>query len=134
MDVPVTGNLFCSERLICHELLAWLNETLQTGFTKVEQVCTGAAFCQLMNWLSPKFLDLSRVEFQSDNAMDAITNYSLLQAAFRKVGVMRRIPTGGLIKKDSEVALAFLRWFKAFFDKNVNRNIVYHPLEARGGQ
>uniref|UniRef100_A0A8C2ZC36 DNA (cytosine-5-)-methyltransferase n=1 Tax=Cyclopterus lumpus TaxID=8103 RepID=A0A8C2ZC36_CYCLU len=129
MDVPVTGNLFCSERLICHELLAWLNETLQTGFTKVEQVCTGAAFCQLMNWLSPKFLDLSRVEFQSDNAMDAITNYSLLQAAFRK-----RIPTGGLIKKDSEVALAFLRWFKAFFDKNVNRNIVYHPLEARGGQ
>uniref|UniRef100_A0A8C3G0D2 DNA (cytosine-5-)-methyltransferase n=1 Tax=Cyclopterus lumpus TaxID=8103 RepID=A0A8C3G0D2_CYCLU len=122
MDVPVTGNLFCSERLICHELLAWLNETLQTGFTKVEQVCTGAAFCQLMNWLSPKFLDLSRVEFQSDNAMDAITNYSLLQAAFRKVG------------KDSEVALAFLRWFKAFFDKNVNRNIVYHPLEARGGQ
>uniref|UniRef100_A0A8C2ZBW3 DNA (cytosine-5-)-methyltransferase n=1 Tax=Cyclopterus lumpus TaxID=8103 RepID=A0A8C2ZBW3_CYCLU len=121
MDVPVTGNLFCSERLICHELLAWLNETLQTGFTKVEQVCTGAAFCQLMNWLSPKFLDLSRVEFQSDNAMDAITNYSLLQAAFRKVG-------------DSEVALAFLRWFKAFFDKNVNRNIVYHPLEARGGQ
>lgn len=43
MDVPVTGNLFCSERLFCHELLAWLNETLQTGFTKVEQVCTGGS-------------------------------------------------------------------------------------------
>lgn len=24
-----------------YELLAWLNETLQTGFTKIEQVCTG---------------------------------------------------------------------------------------------
>lgn len=28
-----------------YELLAWLNETLQTGFTKVEQICTGGSTC-----------------------------------------------------------------------------------------
>ncbi|XP_068452777.1 uncharacterized protein [Clinocottus analis] len=116
------------------QLLDWLNETLQTRFTKVEQLCTGAAFCQLMNWLSPKSMDLSMVQFQSDNPMDAITNYSLLQAAFRRVGVTRSIPTGGLMKKDSAVALTFLLWFKAFFIKNINRSRAYDPLQARGGQ
>lgn len=47
---------------------------------------------------------------------------------------IKSIPTGGLMKKDSAVALTFLQWFKAFFDKNVNRNREYTPLEARGGQ
>ena len=28
----------------CYELLAWLNETLQTGFTKLEQLWTGKSF------------------------------------------------------------------------------------------
>ncbi|XP_073327210.1 uncharacterized protein [Pagrus major] len=117
----------------CYELLAWLNETLQAGFTKVEQVCTGAAFCQLMDWMFPGSLDLSRVRFQSYNMVDCIHNYSLLQAAFRKVGVVRFIPTGALIKRNSAVALTFLRWFKLFFDKNNNAR-EYHALEARGGQ
>ncbi|XP_054466005.1 LOW QUALITY PROTEIN: uncharacterized protein LOC129100411 [Anoplopoma fimbria] len=134
MDVAVNVYLISSQRPICFELLAWLNETLQTGFTKMEQVCTGAAFCQLMHWLFPKSMDLSRVRFQSNNTMDAIQNYSLLQASFRKVGVMRCIPTGALLKKDSDTALTFLHWFKAFFDKNVNQDRKYHPLEARGGQ
>ncbi|XP_023248722.1 uncharacterized protein LOC111644192 [Seriola lalandi dorsalis] len=115
-----------------YELLAWLNETLQTGFTKVEQVCTGAAYCQLMDWLCPGSLDLSRVRFQSNNVVDCIHNYSLLQTAFRKAGVVRHIPIQALIKKNSVVALTFLQWFKTFFDKNNDRE--YHALEARGGQ
>ncbi|XP_036960839.1 uncharacterized protein LOC119023197 isoform X2 [Acanthopagrus latus] len=116
-----------------YELLAWLNETLQTGFTKIEQVCTGAAYCQLMDCLFPGSLDLSRVRFQSSNMVDSIHNYSLLQAAFRTVGVVRYIPTEALIKKNSIVALTFLQWFKLFFDKN-NTGREYHAFEARDGQ
>ncbi|XP_070766006.1 uncharacterized protein [Enoplosus armatus] len=116
-----------------YELLAWLNETLQTGFTKVEQIWAGAAYCQLMDWLFPGSLDLSRVRFQSNNMVDSIHNYSLLQAAFRKVGVVRYIPMEGLMKRNSIVALTFLHWFKMFFDEN-NRGREYHALEARGGQ
>ncbi|XP_029291487.1 uncharacterized protein LOC115010818 isoform X2 [Cottoperca gobio] len=117
-----------------YELLAWLNETLQAGFTKVEQVCTGAAFCQLMDWLFPKSLNLARVRFQSHSMVDAIHNYSLLQAAFRKVGVIRHIPMEALMKKDITVALIFLQWFNALFHKNKSEHREYHALEARGGQ
>ncbi|KAK9515250.1 hypothetical protein VZT92_025911 [Zoarces viviparus] len=134
MEVAVNVYSLNPEQPICHELLAWLNETLQTSFTEVEQICTGAAYCQMMDWLFPKSMDLSRVQFQSNNAMDTIHNYSLLHAAFRKVGVVRCIPTGPLMKKDAAVALTFLHWFKTFFDRNINRNRKYNPLEARGGR
>nr|XP_046252388.1 uncharacterized protein LOC124063104 [Scatophagus argus] len=115
------------------ELLVWLNETLQTGFTKLEQVCTGAAFCQLMDWLFPGSLDLSDVRFQSDNVVDSLHNYSLLEAAFRKVGVVRYIPIEALLKRNSCISLTFLQWFKLFFDEN-NNGREYQALEARGGQ
>ncbi|XP_062248688.1 uncharacterized protein LOC133957229 [Platichthys flesus] len=116
-----------------YELLAWLNDTLQTRFTKVEQVCTGAAYCQLMDLLFPGSLDLSKVRFQSNDQLDSIHNYSLLQAAFRKVGVVRYIPEKALMKRNPTVSLTFLQWVKLFFDKN-NKGREYHALEARGGQ
>lgn len=49
----------------------------------------GGAFCQLMNWLFPKSIDLSSVQFLCNNMVDAIPNYRLLNAAFKKVGVLR---------------------------------------------
>ncbi|XP_035513007.1 uncharacterized protein LOC118324671 [Morone saxatilis] len=116
-----------------YELLAWLNYTLQTRFTKLEQLCSGAAYCQLMDWCFPGTLDLSKVRFQSSSTEDATHNYSLLQAAFQKVGVLRYIPVDTLIKNKSTVAVTFLHWFKLFFEKN-NNGREYHALEARGGQ
>ncbi|GAA6229485.1 uncharacterized protein LOC108873305 [Lates japonicus] len=133
MNVAVNVNLKEGHSYYCFELLAWLNETLQTGFTKVEQVCTGAAYCQLMDCLFPGSLDLSRVRFQSNKTVDSIHNYSLLHSAFRKVGVVQHIPTAALMKGNPKQALAFLQWFKLFFDKN-NSGREYHALEARGGQ
>ncbi|XP_074498757.1 uncharacterized protein LOC141772022 isoform X2 [Sebastes fasciatus] len=136
MEINVAKNVAVtsSDRPSRYELLAWLNDTLQTGFTKVEQLCTGAAYCQLMDWLFPNSLELSRVRFQSSDMVDLIHNYSLLQAAFRKVGVLRHVPTEGLMKRNSTVAMTFLLWFKAFFDKNYKEEREYHALEARGGQ
>ncbi|TDH10077.1 hypothetical protein EPR50_G00071120 [Perca flavescens] len=136
MDLNVAVNVPVSSigRPNLYELLAWLNESLQTGFTKIGQVCTGAAYCQLMDWLFPQTLDLSRVRFQSNDMVDIIHNYSLLQAAFRKLGVLRHIPVKDLMERNSNVAVTFLHWFKVFFDKNNNKGREYHALEARGGQ
>uniref|UniRef100_A0A8C8JS16 DNA (cytosine-5-)-methyltransferase n=1 Tax=Oncorhynchus tshawytscha TaxID=74940 RepID=A0A8C8JS16_ONCTS len=72
-----------------YELLAWLNESLQTRFTKVEQTCSGAAFCQLMHWLFPGSVDVQRVRFHASDEVDARHNYSVLQAGFRRSGVIK---------------------------------------------
>lgn len=133
-------NFSVAENVGCHlggipngnELLTWLNKTLQTDFSNVEQVCTGAAFCQLMDWCFPGSLDLTKVCFLCEKDEDSHSNYKILQAAFRKVGVLRFIPVETLVEKNSVVGLAFLHWFKMFFDKN-RKGKEYHPVEARGG-
>ncbi|KAK5863953.1 hypothetical protein PBY51_000934 [Eleginops maclovinus] len=117
-----------------YELLDWLNTTLQAGFTRLEQLYTGAAFCQLVDCLFPNNLDLSGVRFQSNEMVDALYNYSLLQATFRKVGVLRHIPVEALITRNSSVTLTFLNWFSVFFEKNKREDREYKALEARSGQ
>ena len=42
-----------------------------------------------MDLLFPGSMDVSRVQFQSSNTVDSIHNYTLLQTAFRTVGVVR---------------------------------------------
>ncbi|KAJ8360912.1 hypothetical protein SKAU_G00174370 [Synaphobranchus kaupii] len=114
-------------------LLAWLNESLQTKFIQVEEICSGAVYCQLMDWLYPRSLDLAQVKFQAQEEADFIHNYSLLQASFTKMGVTKSVPVEDLIKGKFRDNFTFLKWFKKFFDVNF-RGQIYCPLEARDGQ
>ena len=36
-----------------HEILTWVNDCLQARFGKIEELCTGAAQCQIMDMLFP---------------------------------------------------------------------------------
>ncbi|XP_064154116.1 uncharacterized protein LOC135233988 [Anguilla rostrata] len=115
------------------ELLSWLNESLQTKFNKVEQICSGAAFCQLMDWLFPGSVKLERVNFQAQTEVEFIHNYSLLQASFRHTGITKSLSVEELISRNSENSFMFLKWFKLFFEANYHGQ-KYNALEARKGQ
>ncbi|KAL2104308.1 hypothetical protein ACEWY4_001176 [Coilia grayii] len=108
-----------SEQLTENELLHWLNELLQAGFTKVAQTCSGAPFCQLMNLLFPGSVNLERVKFQAQQELDILHNYSLLQVAFRKNGIVKKIPVETLIQGTSKDAFHLLLWFKDFFSRKL---------------
>ncbi|KAK6303611.1 hypothetical protein J4Q44_G00260650 [Coregonus suidteri] len=133
LEMAVNVQVKPGEKHNRYELLAWLNEYLQTRFTKVEQTCSGAVFCQLMHWLFPGSVDVQRVRFQARDEVDALHNYSVLQAGFRRSGVIKSIPVEDLIRGSSEAGLDFLQWFKVFFDSNHNGQ-EYDALEARAGQ
>ncbi|KAG9332524.1 hypothetical protein JZ751_014622, partial [Albula glossodonta] len=115
------------------ELLAWLNEALHTKFTKVEQICSGAAFCQLMDWLFPDSLNVKKVKFQAQTEVEFIHNYSLLQASFRKAGITKLVSVEELYNGNFEENLAFLKWFKLLFEANYHGQ-PYDAVEARDSQ
>uniref|UniRef100_A0A3B3RNQ8 DNA (cytosine-5-)-methyltransferase n=1 Tax=Paramormyrops kingsleyae TaxID=1676925 RepID=A0A3B3RNQ8_9TELE len=115
------------------DLLNWLNESLQTSFTKVEEISSGACFCQLMDWLFPGLLNLKKVNFQAKEEVEFIHNYNLLQASFKKKGVNKSIPVENLVKGKFQDNLAFLKWFRNFFKDNYCSQ-TYNPTEAREGQ
>ena len=47
------------------ELLLWVNELLKTNLTKIEQLGTGAIYCQLIDILYPNKLPMSKVNWKA---------------------------------------------------------------------
>lgn len=48
-----------------HELLSWINSTLDLNITKIEQAASGAIACQLMDALFPGEFPLHKVDFNA---------------------------------------------------------------------
>lgn len=53
MAVNVYSTNVTTENLSRHDMLAWVNDCLQSQFAKIEELCTGAAYCQFMDMLFP---------------------------------------------------------------------------------
>jgi len=45
MAVNVYNTSGTTDNLSRHEVLAWVNDTLQANFTKIEELCTGMKLC-----------------------------------------------------------------------------------------
>lgn len=125
MAVNVYSTSVTSENLSRHDMLAWVNDSLQLNYTKIEQLCSGgpgsqgggtrgdggavppppvtprcgpgagAAYCQFMDMLFPGCVHLRKVKFQAKLEHEYIHNFKVLQAAFKKMGVDKVGPWGG---------------------------------------
>ncbi|XP_070591051.1 microtubule-associated protein RP/EB family member 3 isoform X1 [Erythrolamprus reginae] len=133
MAVNVHSTSVTSENLSRHDMLAWVNDSLQLSYTKIEQLCSGAAYCQFMDMLFPGCIHLRKVKFQAKLEHEYIHNFKVLQAAFKKMGVDKIIPVERLVKGKFQDNFEFIQWFKKFFDANYDGK-EYNPLLARQGQ
>ncbi|CAN7939670.1 unnamed protein product, partial [Ixodes hexagonus] len=120
-----------TENLSRHDMLNWVNDCLRTHYTKIEELCSGAAYCQFMDMLFPGCVSLRKVKFKTNLEHEYIQNFKLLQASFKKVGVDKNIPVDRLIKGRFQDNFEFVQWFKKFFDANYDGR-EYDPVEARG--
>lgn len=114
-------------------MLAWVNDTLQSSFGKIEELCSGAAYCQFMDMLFPGSVPMKRVKFRTNLEHEYIQNFKILQAAFKKMNVDKIVPIDKLVKGRFQDNFEFLQWFKKFFDVN-NTVADYDPMGARGNE
>ncbi|XP_050096629.1 microtubule-associated protein RP/EB family member 2-like [Anopheles aquasalis] len=128
VNVHFTGQT--TENLSRIELLAWVNRTLLSQFKKVEELCTGAAYCQLMDVLFPGSVPLKRIKYCTNVEHDFLSNLRLFQNALVQLKVNRSVPTDRLAKGRFQDNFEFLQWFKKFFDANYDGK-QYDPQAAR---
>ncbi|KAM4563341.1 microtubule-associated protein RP/EB family member 1-like isoform 1-T2 [Odontesthes bonariensis] len=133
MAVNVYATSVTSDNLSRHDMLVWINESLQMNLTKIEMLCSGAAYCQFMDMLFPNSVPLKKVKFGAKLEHEYIHNYKLLQVGFKKMGVDKIIPVDKLVKGKFQDNFEFVQWFKKFFDANYDGK-EYDPVEARQGQ
>ncbi|XP_061878490.1 microtubule-associated protein RP/EB family member 2 isoform X1 [Entelurus aequoreus] len=133
MAVNVYSTSITQETMSRHDITAWVNDILCLNYTKVEQLSSGAAYCQFMDLLFPGCVSLKKVKFQAKLEHEYIHNFKLLQAAFKRIKVDKIIPVDKLVKGRFQDNLDFIQWFKRFFDANYDGK-EYDPVEARQGQ
>lgn len=121
-----------TDNLSRHDMLSWVNDCLRSQFTKIEELCTGAAYCQYMDMLFSGSVPMKRVKFRTNLEHEYIQNFKILQAAFKKMNVDKIIPIDRLIKGRFQDNFEFLQWFKKFFDANYDGR-DYDAVAAREG-
>lgn len=132
MAVNVYSTSVTSDNLSRHDLLAWINDTLKTNLVKVEELCTGSAYCQFMDMLFPGSIRMQKVKINSKLDHEWIANFKSLQEGFKKLSVDKVIPVEKLVKGRFQDNFEFVQWFKKFFDANYDGR-DYDPVAARDG-
>lgn len=132
MAVNVYSTNVTSENLSRHDMLAWVNDCLQSNFAKIEELCTGAAYCQFMDMLFPGSVPMKRIKFKTNLEHEYIQNFKILQAGFKKMSVDKIVPIDRLVKGRFQDNFEFLQWFKKFFDANYG-GTEYDPMAQREG-
>lgn len=122
-----------TDNLSRNDILQWINCCLDSSYGKIEELCNGAAYCQLTDMLFPGTLVFKKVKFNTRLEHESINNFKVLQALFKKHGVDKEVPIEKLVKGKFQDNFEFVQWFKRFFDANYAGH-PYDALAARGGE
>eukprot|EP00092_Neocalanus_flemingeri_P007815 GFUD01008436.1.p1 GENE.GFUD01008436.1~~GFUD01008436.1.p1 ORF type:complete len:278 (-),score=91.97 GFUD01008436.1:405-1238(-) len=133
MAVNVYATSGTTENLSRHDMLAWVNDCIQTKFAKIEELCSGAAYCQFMDMLFPGSVQVKKIKFNTKLEHEYLTNFKVLQASFKKMNVDKIVPVDRLVKGRFQDNFEFLQWFKKFFDANYDGQ-DYDAIGMRGGE
>lgn len=114
------------------ELLNWVNDLLRINLTKIEQLGTGAVYCQLIDILYPGKIPLAKINWKAKFDYEFVVNFKLLQQSFTKLGIMKNIEVEKLVKCKYQDNLEFLQWFKKIFDNSGVTGKDYNAVLRRG--
>lgn len=135
LPINVTSTSNNMDTLSRNELVGFINDTLALNYTKVEQMCSGAAYCQMLHMLWPKNVPIKKVKFTAKLETAWIDNWKVLQETFKKLQIEKDVPIQRLVKGRFQDNFEFLQWFYKFFTINDDGSAAssYDAVAVRGG-
>jgi len=114
-------------------LIKWVNDLLNINIQKVEEMATGAYYCQLLDMIyrDPPAVALSKVNFGAKYDYEYVKNWNVLQVVFTTQGIQKYVDVGKLVKAKYQDNLEFFQWFKSWFDSKYNGSDDYDPKARR---
>jgi RP/EB family microtubule-associated protein len=64
---------------------------MQLNLTKIEQLGSGAVYCQIVDSVHPGKVSMNKVNWKAKNDYEFIANLKILQSAFEKVGIKKHV-------------------------------------------
>jgi RP/EB family microtubule-associated protein len=124
-------------------LIKWVNDLLNVNVGKVEEMATGAYYCQLLDMIyrDPPLVSLGKVNFAAKFDYEYVKNWNVLQAVFTAQGIQKYVDVAKLVKAKYQDNLEFFQWFKSWFDSKYGGGGDYDPkarreasIKAKGGK
>ena len=130
INVNSTSN--SSDNLSRMDIVHWVNDSLDLNYLKIENLSTGAAYCQFMHMLFPSCIKHKKIKYNGKQEYEALHNFKLLQESFAYTGTTKNIPVERLVKGKFQDNFEFVQWFKKYFDANYDGK-EYDALAVRNG-
>ena len=120
------------------QLLSWASQLLDLDITSIDQTCTGAIFCQLLDACYPGSVNLSKVNWKANCESDFISNFKIFQQGLNKNNIDKTININRLAKGKQYDLNELLQWICGhYFNNKNNKNNVkesYNAKKKRNGQ
>ncbi|CAN8071857.1 unnamed protein product [Agarophyton chilense] len=114
-----------------HQLLRWINELTGLNYSKIEQTASGVFACHVFDALYPGLIRFEKVKFNAKHSHEFVHNYKILQAAFNRAKLRKRIDVEKLVKAKYQDNLEFMQWIKAFYDAHASEEALNYDGRLR---
>jgi len=116
------------------ELLNWVNDFYSTNYKKIEEMCDGFIYVQILDSIYPNDdVPLKKAKSTYKTEGEYIKNWKLVQDVLTKHGVKKDPKVGLVIQGKFQDNLAWLQWMKHFFDETYQGE-PYDAVARRNGK
>ncbi|PIC34917.1 hypothetical protein B9Z55_014430 [Caenorhabditis nigoni] len=119
MVVNVFISAVTTDTLSRKDAVAWVNNLLKSHFTKVEEMASGAAYCQLTHLLFENSINLRKVKLNPKSEPDILTNWKVLTTSWKNLGIDKPVDVEKMKRAKFQDNMEFLQWFYKFFNANL---------------
>ena len=116
------------------DIIKWVNSVLKLNITKIEQACTGAIYCQLLDSIFIGKVKMNKVNWKANNENEFLQNLKILQQSLIDCNINKNIDIGKLAKGRYQDNFEILQWFKAFYTNKNPDPSLYNPEKRRNYQ
>ena len=102
-----------------NNLLEWVKNAFKISIDKVEQACTGALYCQIIDSCHPGKVKMNKVNWEATFDNEYLNNYKILQEAFQECGIKKNIDTRDLSTKTRSALATFSFTLKTAMSLNL---------------
>ncbi|CAI2376920.1 unnamed protein product [Moneuplotes crassus] len=114
------------------ELLAWLNDFIETDYTKLEQCADGVGYAQIIDAIHPGVVPLYKMDFNARHKEDFVRNLNLLDRCLNRLKISKTIPVDQISKAKFQSNMEFVQWLYSYTTKTApNAAMFYNGYEKR---
>ena len=117
------------------KILSWASNLLDLEITNIDQMVTGAIFCQLLDACHPDSVQMNNINWRANCEKEYHANFKIFQQGLNKNNIDKTIDINRLVKGKRSELNELLQWiYNHYINDKEKYNEVYNAKMKRNGQ